>query len=192
MDKDGNRVSKNGVTNPAYIGATRNPTNESDFSQMNSLTTLDIEYGYKIKFIATQTPGFRINGEILGDVYTDYSGGVFNRYYLDYVTFEITEKGLKAKYNDPEIRDNDNLFTIVDGGGLNPFRIKLTPTTNGNNAIGTLTVTKNHKEILYDDSNSDKKVLKISLIRGNPNNSIQDIKKEFTKACRCWGKWYKS
>lgn len=180
LDKNGNRVSKNGVTNPAYIGATKNPTNERDFSQMNSLTTLDIEYGYKIKFIATQTPGFRINGEILGDVYTDYSGGVFNRYYLDYVTFEITEKGLKAKYNDPEIRDNDNLFTIVDGGGLNPFRIKLTPTTNGNNAIGTLTVTKNHKEILYDDSNSDKKVLKISLIRGNPNNSIQDIKKEFT------------
>ena len=180
LDKNGNRVSKNGVTNPAYIGSTKDPTNTDDFSQMNSLTTLDIEYGYKIKFIATQTPGFKINGEILGDVYTDYSGGVFNRYYLDYVTFEITEKGLKAKYNDPGIRANDNLFTIVDGGGLNPFRIKLTPTTNGNNAIGTLTVTKYAKEILYDDRNSSDKVLKISLIRGNPNNGIQNIIKEFT------------
>ena len=25
-----------------------------------------------------------------------------NRYYLDYVTFEITKEGLKAKYNDPD------------------------------------------------------------------------------------------
>ena len=180
LDSSGNKVVQNDVTNPAYIGSTKNPKHTDDFSQMNSLTRLNIKYGYKIKFIATQTPGFKINGEILGDVYTDYSGGVFNRYYLDYVTFEITKEGLKATYNDPGINDNENLFTIVDGGGLNPFRMKLTPTNNGNNAIGTLTVTKDAKEILYDDKNSSEKVLKISLIRSNPNGNIQNIIKEFT------------
>ena len=178
LNSDGNRVVQTNVTNPAYIGATQNPTTTTDFAQMESLTTLNIEYGYKIKFIATQTPGFSIHGEISGDVYTDYSQGVYNKYYLDYVTFEITKEGLKAKYNDPTIRADENLFTIVDGGGLNPFKIKVTPTNNNSDgSIGSLMVEKKSNEILYDNRNEND-VLKMNLKRAN--SSRANIEKTFS------------
>ena len=161
------------------VDAQDNPK-DANFS-IKSIEGKELEYGDKIKITAKQTPNFSIKGEILGDVYTDYSKGVGNRYYLDYVTFEITKNGLVAHYDDSTMAIDENVFTIVDRGGLNPFRIKIKPTTsNTENSIGTLIVTKNGEEILYDDRDSSKKILKISLIRAKKNSSVQNIQKDFT------------
>ena len=156
------------------IAGNANPMKNEQIQQLN---TMELSYGDKIKITAVQTPGVSIFGEILGDVYTDYSKGVFNKYYLDYVTFEFTKEGLKAHYNDPTITNSENVFTIVDGGGLNPFRIKVTPTNSSNdNSIGTLAVTRTTDPIWY--GHSDRNVLKIKLKRADTSKG--NIEKEFT------------
>ena len=167
-------IKKDSTVTEISIAGNANPmTNE----QIQQLNTMELSYGDKIKITAVQTPGVSIFGEILGDVYTDYSKGVYNKYYLDYVTFEFTKEGLKAHYNDPTITNSENVFTIVDGGGLNPFRIKVTPTNSSNdNSIGTLAVTRTTDPIWYGQSN--RNVLKIKLKRADTSKG--NIEKEFT------------
>ncbi len=135
------------------------------------IENIEFEYGDKIKITAKQTPNFSITGEILGDVYTDYSKGVSNRYYLDYVTFEITKNGLVAHYNDSTMAIDENVFTVVDRGGLNPFRIKVIPSSN-NNAIGRLSVTTTDDQIIYQEHGETSNVLSIGLYRANNSNGI--------------------
>ena len=75
------------------------------------------------------------------------------------------------------ITNSENVFTIVDGGGLNPFRIKVTPTnSSADNAIGTLAVTRKTDAILYGKKNDN--VLKIKLKRADTSKG--NIEKEFT------------
>ena len=153
----------------AAVDATNNPQDTS-FS-IKAIEKLELEYGYKIQVIARQTPNFSIKGEILGDVYTDYSKGVGNRYYLDYVTFEITKKGLVAHYDDSTMAIDENVFTVVDRGGLNPFRIKVIPSSN-NNFIGTLNVTTKGEQIIYQEHGETQNVLSIGLYRANGRDNI--------------------
>ena len=167
-------TKKNSTITEISIAGSDNPMINPEIQKLN---TMELSYGDKIQITAVQTPGVSIFGEILGDVYTDYSKGVFNKYYLDYVTFEFTKEGLKAHYNDPTITNSENVFTIVDGGGLNPFRIKVTPTNSSDdNAIGTLAVTRKTDPIWY--GHSDRNVLKIKLKRAD--TSKENIEKEFT------------
>ena len=167
-------TKKNSTITEISIAGSDNPMTNPEIQKLN---TMELSYGDKIQITAVQTPGVSIFGEILGDVYTDYSKGVFNKYYLDYVTFEFTKEGLKAHYNDPTITNSENVFTIVDGGGLNPFRIKVTPTNSSDdNAIGTLAVTRKTDPIWY--GHSDRNVLKIKLKRAD--TSKENIEKEFT------------
>nr|WP_302633354.1 immunoglobulin-like domain-containing protein [uncultured Clostridium sp.] len=151
------------------VDAQDNPKNDN-FS-IKSIESKVLEYGDKIKIIARQTPNFSIKGEILGDVYTDYSKGVGNRYYLDYVTFEITKKGLVAHYDDSTMAIDENVFTVVDRGGLNPFRIKVIPSSN-NNFIGTLNVTTKGEQIIYQEHGETQNVLSIGLYRANGRDNI--------------------
>ncbi|MFR3173365.1 MAG: hypothetical protein ACLTNL_02395, partial [Clostridium sp.] len=168
------KIIKKNSTTEISIAGNANPMTNQKIQQLN---TMELSYGDKIKITAYQTPGVSIFGEILGDVYTDYSKGVFNKYYLDYVTFEFTKEGLKAHYNDPTITNSENVFTIVDGGGLNPFRIKVTPASSSvDDSIGNLTITSTTDAILYGQSN--RKVLKIKLKRAD--TSKENIEKEFT------------
>ena len=167
-------TKKNSTITEISIAGSDNPMINPEIQKLN---TMELSYGDKIQITAVQTPGVSIFGEILGDVYTDYSKGVFNKYYLDYVTFEFTKEGLKAHYNDPTITNSENVFTIVDGGGLNPFRIKVTPTNSSNdNSIGTLAVTRTTDPIWYGQSN--RNVLKIKLKRADTSKG--NIEKEFT------------
>ena len=168
-------IKKNSTTTEISIAGSDNPMTDEKIQKLN---TMELSYGDEIKITAYQTPGVSIFGEILGDVYTDYSKGVFNKYYLDYVTFEFTKEGLKAHYNDTTITNSENVFTIVDGGGLNPFRIKVTPTNSSDdNDIGTLAVTRTGDAILYGANN--RNVLKIKLKRAN-NSNATDIDKSFS------------
>lgn len=169
-------IPKNGTTTQVNINSKYNPM-QSGGEIQRQINNKIVQYGDKIQVLAVQTPGVSIFGEILGDVYTDYSKGVYNKYYLDYVTFEFTKEGLKAHYNDPTITNSENVFTIVDGGGLNPFRIKVTPTNSSNdNSIGTLAVTRTSDPIWYGQSN--RNVLKIKLKRADTSKG--NIEKEFT------------
>lgn len=169
-------IPKNGTTTQVNINSKYNPM-QSGGEIQRQINNKIVQYGDKIQVLAVQTPGVSIFGEILGDVYTDYSKGVYNKYYLDYVTFEFTKEGLKAHYNDPTITNSENVFTIVDGGGLNPFRIKVTPTNSSNdNSIGTLAVTRTTDPIWYGQSN--RNVLKIKLKRADTSKG--NIEKEFT------------
>lgn len=147
-----------------------------------------MEYGYKIQVLAFQTPGLSISGEILGDVFEDYSDGVQNRYNLDKVTFDITKEGLVAHYSDEEITSkSQNIIAVVDVGGLNPFRIKVVPRNSmsqqeasaiNSNAIGRLEVTTTGAQIIYQDKGETRDVLSIGLYRGT--NSGENIVKKFS------------
>ncbi|MFQ6883923.1 immunoglobulin-like domain-containing protein, partial [Clostridium sp.] len=166
-ERDGNSTNQNIFSAP--VDAMDNPRHQNYI--MKGIEDIEFEYGDKIKISANQTPNFSITGEILGDVYTDYSKGVSNRYYLDYVTFEITEKGLVAHYNDSTMAIDENVFTVVDRGGLNPFRIKVIPSSN-NNAIGRLSVTTTDDQIIYQEHGETPNVLSIGLYRANNSNGI--------------------
>lgn len=72
-------------------------------NRLIELSQEQFQYGYKIKIGAFQTPGLSILGEILGDVKEDYSDGVGNKMNVEYVTFDITKEGLKAKYVDSDL-----------------------------------------------------------------------------------------
>ncbi|MBC5655406.1 hypothetical protein H8R98_13200, partial [Blautia sp. M16] len=156
--------------------------------EIQGLKTLEMEYGYKIQVLAFQTPGLSISGEILGDVFEDYSDGVQNRYNLDKVTFDITKEGLVAHYSDEEITSkSQNIIAVVDVGGLNPFRIKVVPrnsmsqqqaSTINSNAIGRLDVTTTGAQIIYQDNGETRDVLSIGLYRGT--NSGENIVKNFS------------
>ncbi|MFR2265786.1 MAG: immunoglobulin-like domain-containing protein, partial [Clostridium sp.] len=161
-------IKENTVIATTSVNAMNNPRSNGF---MNAIVNAELEYGYKIQVIANQTPNFSIKGEILGDVYTDYSKGVVNRYYLDYVTFEITKKGLVAHYDDSTMAINENVFTVVDRGGLNPFRIKVIPSSN-NNTIGRLSVTTTNDQIIYQENGQTPNVLSIGLYRANGGDNI--------------------
>jgi len=162
-------IPKNGERTEVVIGSKNNPMDVNGEIQ-RKINNKTVQYGDKIQVLAFQPPGVSIFGEILGDVYTDYSKGVFNKYYLDYVTFEFTKEGLKAHYNDPTINANENIFTIVDVGGLNPFKIKVTPQDSNNDGIGVLNVTTTNDQILYQDTGETPNVLSIALHRANSSN----------------------
>ncbi|MBC5655436.1 immunoglobulin-like domain-containing protein, partial [Blautia lenta] len=162
-------IPKNGERTEVVIGSKNNPMDVNGEIQ-RKINNKTVQYGDKIQVLAFQPPGVSIFGEILGDVYTDYSKGVFNKYYLDYVTFEFTKEGLKATYNDPTINANENIFTIVDVGGLNPFKIKVTPQDSNNDGIGVLNVTTTNDQILYQDTGETPNVLSIALHRANSSN----------------------
>ena len=127
-------------------------------SDIQGLKNIDISYGDKIKIIAKQTPGLSIRGEILGDVFEDYSDGVQNRYNLDKVIFTMTEDGLVAEYSDSQIsHSSQNMITSVEPGGLNPFIINVQTKTSMNetdlsrlspNSLGKLQVTTKGEEII--------------------------------------------
>ncbi|MFR2220867.1 immunoglobulin-like domain-containing protein, partial [Clostridium sp.] len=156
--------------------------------EIQGLKTLEMEYGYKIQVLAFQTPGLSISGEILGDVFEDYSDGVQNRYNLDKVIFDITKEGLVAHYSDEEITSkSQNIIAVVDVGGLNPFRIKVVPrnsmsqqqaSTINSNAIGRLDVTTTGAQIIYQDEGETRDVLSIGLYRGTNNG--ENIVKNFS------------
>ena len=57
---------------------------------------------------------------------------------------------------------DENVFTVVDRGGLNPFRIKVIPSSN-NNSIGTLNVTTKGEQIIYQEHGETQNVLSIGL-----------------------------
>ncbi|WP_302631341.1 immunoglobulin-like domain-containing protein, partial [uncultured Clostridium sp.] len=162
-----------------------NPKNDP---KLQELTQMNIKYGYKIQVLAFQTPGLSISGEILGDVFEDYSDGVQNRYNLDKVTFDITKEGLVAHYSDEEITSkSQNIIAVVDVGGLNPFRIKVVPRNSmsqqqsssiNSNAIGRLDVTTTGAQIIYQDKGETRDVLSIGLYRST--NSGQNIVKNFS------------
>ena len=171
-------IPKNGERTEVVIGSKNNPMDENGEIQ-RKINNKTVQYGDKIQVLAFQPPGVSIFGEILGDVYTDYSKGVFNKYYLDYVTFEFTKEGFKATYNDPTINANENIFTIVDVGGLNPFKIKVTPQDSNNGGIGVLNVTTTNDQILYQDTGETPNVLSIALHRANSSNG-DNINEKFS------------
>ena len=165
----------------ASINTTEIPTTNASIRELNNFI---IKYGYSFKITAMQPFRFSMTGEILGDAYEDFTDGVQNKYNLEYVNFKVTKEGLKAVYNDPEIpHKSQNVITSIERGGLNPFKIKVEPTTsmsdgqlstfraNNINAIGRLVITKNSNPIIYYGEGVAVKqdVLTIRIVRANGN-----------------------
>ena len=165
----------------ASINTKEKPTTNASIQRLNNFK---IKYGYSFKIEALQPFRFSMTGEILGDAYEDFTDGVQNKYNLEYVNFKVTKEGLKAVYNDPEIpHKSQNVITSIERGGLNPFKIKVEPTTsmsdgqlltfraNNINAIGRLVITKNSNPIIYYGEGAEVKpdVLTIRIVRANGN-----------------------
>ena len=110
--------SKNNSENREHvegeIHTSENPKTEEKLLKLNNLT---LNYGDSFKITALQPFRFSITGEILGDVFEDFSDGIQNRYNLDKVTFTVTKNGLVAKYSDTEIsHSSQNMITSVERG----------------------------------------------------------------------------
>ncbi|MFQ6883996.1 immunoglobulin-like domain-containing protein, partial [Clostridium sp.] len=187
------------------VGAQDNP--QSNNFPMKPIVDKSLEYGDKIKIYARQTPNFRIKGEILGDVKEDYSDGVQNKMNLDYVQFEITTEGLKAIYNDTDLNDNiKNVITIIDRGGLQPFKIKFNTSDKGNdpsNNLGRINIDKFTEPIIYEDRTE---ALRIRFVKGNEgyhtrtytgvtsgnNGNFSDIENAYVKEGYYLEFWFKA
>ena len=166
------------------VGGQSNPMRDSN---IQGLKNIDISYGDKIKIIAKQTPGLSIRGEILGDVFEDYSDGVQNRYNLDKVIFTMTKDGLVAEYSDSQIsHSSQNMITSVEPGGLNPFIINVKTKTSMNetdlsrlspNSLGKLQVTTKGEEIIWMERGTIQNAMTIKLVRAN---GTVELNKTFT------------
>ena len=160
-------LDENGrVVKDITLNAKENPTRNTQLTELN---TTEFQYGYKIKIGAYQTPGLSILGEILGDVKEDYSDGVGNKMNVEYVTFELTKEGLKAKYVDSDLNTSiKNVITNLDFGGIQAFKINYDISDNGQNNqfIGKLHISARGGTIKYEDSSHS---LTIRLVRKNEN-----------------------
>ena len=149
----------NTVCKKGEINTIQNPKTHSELLKLNESI---LNYGDSFKITALQPFRFSITGEILGDVFEDFSDGVQNRYNLDKVTFTVTKNGLVAKYSDTEIsHSSQNMITSVERGGLNPFIINVKTKTSmntqelqgiHNNSIGKLVITKKEQEIIWTEN----------------------------------------
>ena len=156
--------SNDGVVKNIVLNARDNPTRNTQLTELN---TTEFQYGYKIKIGAYQTPGLSILGEILGDVKEDYSDGVGNKMNVEYVTFELTKEGLKAKYVDSDLNTSiKNVITNLDFGGIQAFKINYDISDKGQNSqfIGKLHISARGGTIKYEDSSHS---LTIRLVRKN-------------------------
>ena len=156
------------------------PNNQATILDLNNY---EFEYGYSFKIEALQPFRFSMTGEILGDVFEDFSDGVQNRYNLDKVTFTVTKNGLVAKYSDTEIsHSSQNMITSVERGGLNPFKINVETKTSMNNqnisgipenSIGKLVITKKEEEIIWTENKEIiQDAMTLKLVRADGNVAV--------------------
>ena len=164
------------------INTTQNPKTHSELLELNESI---LNYGDSFKITALQPFRFSITGEILGDVFEDFSDGIQNRYNLDKVTFTVTKNGLVAKYSDTEIsHSSQNMITSVERGGLNPFKIKVETKTSMNNqespvipnkSIGKLVITKKEQEIIWtENSGIIQEAMTLKLVRADGRVEVSE------------------
>ena len=179
-DENGSEV-RNGK-----IQTLENPkTTSNNQATILALNDFKFKYGYSFKIEALQPFRFSMTGEILGDVFEDFSDGVQNRYNLDKVTFTVTKNGLVAKYSDTEIsHSSQNMITSVERGGLNPFKINVETKTSMNNqnipgipenSIGKLVITEKEEEIIWTENGKViEDAMTLKLVRANGREKISE------------------
>ena len=158
LDKNGQQVA---------LGQAQGNDKANHNGLITQLNDRQFEYGYKIKLFAWHQDLLRIQGPVRG-AKEDYSDGVQQGDSYTSATFEITEKGLVATYEEDSSLDSNRYVTILPSAREGyPFALRINLQTKRIEAI-------NHKAYSIEYGTNDK-ALEIILY-----NSEGDIKRTLT------------